>query len=63
LFFNNSMLGDAPARDRDIVSKTATFTRALQNVKTLAEGGRCRRRHEAPLAAVDLPRVLRQNQI
>jgi hypothetical protein len=39
LFFDNSMLADAPARDRDIAQKTALFTRALQNMKTLAEGG------------------------
>jgi hypothetical protein len=39
LLFDNSMLADAEARDRDIAQKTATFTRALQNMKTLAEGG------------------------
>jgi hypothetical protein len=39
LMFDNSTLPDAPARDRDIAAKTATFTRALQNMKTLAEGG------------------------
>lgn len=39
LFFDNSMLADATARDRDIAGKTALFTRALQNMKTLAEGG------------------------
>ena len=39
LVFDNSMLADGPARDRDIAGKTATFTRALQNMKTLAEGG------------------------
>jgi hypothetical protein len=39
LFFDNSMLADGPARDRDIAQKTALFTRALQNMKTLAEGG------------------------
>lgn len=39
LVFDNSMLVDGPARDRDIAGKTATFTRALQNMKTLAEGG------------------------
>lgn len=39
LFFDNSMLADATARDRDIAQKTALFTRALQNMKTLAEGG------------------------
>jgi hypothetical protein len=39
LLFDNSMLADATARDRDIAQKTALFTRALQNMKTLAEGG------------------------
>jgi hypothetical protein len=39
LFFDNSMLTDAIARDRDIAGKTALFTRALQNMKILAEGG------------------------
>lgn len=40
LVFDNSMLADAPARDRDIAQKTALFNRALQNMKTLAEGGK-----------------------
>jgi len=39
LFFDNSMLPDGPARDKDIASRKALFTRALQNMKTLAEGG------------------------
>jgi hypothetical protein len=39
LFFDNSMLADATARDRDIAGKTALFSRALQNMKILAEGG------------------------
>ena len=39
LMFDNSMLADAAARERDLASKTALFTRALQNMKTLAEGG------------------------
>jgi hypothetical protein len=39
LFFDNSMLPDGPSRDKDIANRTATFTRALQNMKTLAEGG------------------------
>lgn len=39
LMFDNSMLSDGPARDRDIAQKTALFNRALQNMKTLAEGG------------------------
>ena len=40
LFFDNSMLPDAPARDRDIAQKTTMFTTALKNMKILAEGGK-----------------------
>lgn len=39
LFYDNSMLADDAARTRDIEQKRTTFTRALQNMKTLAEGG------------------------
>jgi hypothetical protein len=39
LMFDNSMLADDAARERDKAQKTTTFTRALQNMKTLAEGG------------------------
>lgn len=39
LMWDNSMLPDDAARDKDKASRTATFTRALQNMKTLAEGG------------------------
>ena len=39
LMFDNSMLADDAAREKDRQQKTATFTRALQNMKTLAEGG------------------------
>src|SRR5437016_8736048 len=39
IFFDNSMLPDDPARATDKERRTATFTRALQNMKTLAEGG------------------------
>jgi len=39
IFFDNSMLADDPARATDKERRTATFTRALQNMKTLAEGG------------------------
>lgn len=39
LVFDNSMLADDAARQRDIQQKTTTFNRALQNMKTLAEGG------------------------
>jgi hypothetical protein len=33
------MLADDAARERDKAQRTATFTRALQNMKTIAEGG------------------------
>jgi hypothetical protein len=39
LMFDNSMLPDAAAREKDLMNRRATFTRALQNMKTLAEGG------------------------
>ena len=39
IFFDNSMLADDAARATDKERRTATFTRALQNMKTLAEGG------------------------
>jgi hypothetical protein len=39
LFFDNSMLADAAARDADLSARRARFTQALANMKTLAEGG------------------------
>jgi hypothetical protein len=39
LIFDNSMLADDAAREQDRQRRTTTFTRALQNMKTLAEGG------------------------
>ena len=39
LVFDNSMLADDAARDRDRTQKIGTFTRALENMKILAEGG------------------------
>ncbi|HZP47190.1 MAG TPA: SRPBCC family protein [Vicinamibacterales bacterium] len=39
LFFDNSMLPDDKAREEDLQRRKATFMRALQNMKTLAEGG------------------------
>lgn len=39
LLFDNSMLADDAARDRDRTAKTAQFTGALNNMKILAEGG------------------------
>ena len=40
LVFDNSMLPDDAAREKDKEQRTARFTEALQNMKTLAEGGR-----------------------
>lgn len=39
LFFDNSTLPDDKARAEDLERRRATFMRALQNMKTLAEGG------------------------
>jgi hypothetical protein len=39
IFFDNSTLPDDAARATDRERRTATFQRALQNMKTLAEGG------------------------
>jgi len=39
LFFDNSMLPDDAAREKDKAQRTARFTQALQNMKILAEGG------------------------
>ncbi|HET6955632.1 MAG TPA: SRPBCC family protein [Vicinamibacterales bacterium] len=39
IFFDNSMLADDAARAADKERRAQTFTRALQNMKTLAEGG------------------------
>jgi polyketide cyclase/dehydrase/lipid transport protein len=39
LVYDNSMLPDDAAKEKDRASRTATFTRALSNMKTLAEGG------------------------
>ena len=39
LLYDNSMLADDAARERDRQQRTTTFTRAIQNMKTLAEGG------------------------
>jgi hypothetical protein len=40
LFFDNSMLPDDAARAADTQARRARFTQALQNMKTLAEGGK-----------------------
>jgi len=39
LVFDNSMLADDAAREKDRAQKTAQFTQALENMKILAEGG------------------------
>jgi hypothetical protein len=39
LMFDNSMLADDAAREANKAQRLATFTRAMQNMKTLAEGG------------------------
>jgi len=39
LMWDNSTLADDAAKDKDKATRTTTFTRALQNMKTLAEGG------------------------
>jgi len=40
LFFDNSMLPDDASRAKDTEQRRARFTQALQNMKTLAEGGK-----------------------
>lgn len=39
LIYDNSMMADDAARQQDRERRVTTFTRALQNMKTLAEGG------------------------
>jgi hypothetical protein len=39
LVYDNSMIGDDAAKERDRTQRTTAFMRALQNMKTLAEGG------------------------
>jgi hypothetical protein len=39
LVFDNSMLADDAAREKNKAQRTAMFTQALQNMKILAEGG------------------------
>ena len=40
LMYDNSMLPDDAAREKDKMTRTATFQRAMTNMKTLAEGGK-----------------------
>jgi len=39
MMWDNSMLADDAPRKKEKASGTTTFTRAPQNMKTLAEGG------------------------
>ena len=39
LFFDNSMLADDAARERNLTQRKTTFMGALENMKILAEGG------------------------
>ena len=39
LMWDNSMLADEAARERDRTQRTTQFTTALENMKILAEGG------------------------
>ncbi len=39
LFFDNSMLADDAARERDITNRKTRFSKMLDNMKILAEGG------------------------
>ncbi|MFL6416248.1 MAG: hypothetical protein ACJ74Y_11350, partial [Bryobacteraceae bacterium] len=39
LVFDNSMLADDAAREKDIQNRRTRFTKMLQNMKILAEGG------------------------
>jgi len=39
LFFDNSMLPDDAARERNLAQRKTTFMQALENMKILAEGG------------------------
>jgi hypothetical protein len=40
LMYDNSMLPDDGAREKDKAARTAVFQRAMTNMKTLAEGGK-----------------------
>jgi hypothetical protein len=39
LMYDNSMIGDDAAKEKDRASRTGVFQRAMTNMKTLAEGG------------------------
>jgi hypothetical protein len=40
LVYDNSMMADDAAREKDKMNRTATFQRAITNMKTIAEGGK-----------------------
>ena len=40
LMYDNSMMADDAAREKDKMNRTATFQRAMTNMKTIAEGGK-----------------------
>ena len=40
LMYDNSMMADDASREKDKASRTAIFTRAVANMKVLAEGGK-----------------------
>ena len=42
LMYDNSMLADDGAREKDKAGRTAMFTGAIQNMKTIVEGGKPR---------------------
>jgi hypothetical protein len=39
LFYDNSMLADDAAREKDVTNRKTRFTKMLENMKTLSEGG------------------------
>jgi hypothetical protein len=39
ILWDNSMVADDAGKEKDKAGRTATFTRALANIKTIAEGG------------------------
>ena len=56
LFFDNSMLADDAARAADKERRRTRFMQALQNMKTLAEGGKLPPPAAPPAAAPAAPR-------
>ena len=71
LVFDNSMLADDAARERDIQQRTAQFTRALNNMKTLAfrnpdrygpTARHATRQHARPPGRFGKARIIRGNR-